>query len=113
MNTYIQFSIDDTISILKELTEKRPYSIFDIERFRFLKSLRDEYGCAFSMYAFFEDDKGFNLSAVTNEYKSEFIKHSNWLKYGVHSTNKNSSFADSDGVCEYKRIQTDLVGNFQ
>lgn len=108
MESYIQFSIDDTLAVLKELTQKRPSSVFEIQPFQFFKQLHTQYGLVVSFYAFFEDDDNFTLAEVTDTYKSEFAANSDWLKFGVHSTNKRTSFIKEDGVAEYRRIHAQL-----
>ncbi len=109
IDTHIQFSVDDAIGILKELTEKQPQSLFEIERFAFFRGLRQEYGITVSFYAFFEEESGFTLFDVTDKYKKEFEENADWLKFGVHSTNRSSSFSQTDGLTEYERIYQALI----
>lgn len=85
----VHFSIDDCIISLKELTENvhKYNSIFDNSFFNALKALHDVYGAVFSLYIW-EEKSGFNISQVTNVYKSEFESCKKWLKFGFHGSAK-------------------------
>ncbi len=107
--TYLQFSIDDTADIVKELTEKRPASVFQIERLAFLKGLHEQYGAIFSLYAFYRGEDGFTLSLLPDCYRAELQANADWLRWGAHSTDKTSSFATTDGAFEYERIWAALT----
>lgn len=80
---FIHYSIDDTICVFKQLTIEQPYSLFDIPFFRFLKNLHNKYGLVISCYCFYKSG-GFELSDCSRNYKSEFEKNSNWLRFGFH-----------------------------
>ncbi len=91
---FINFSIDDTINIFKDITENNYSSIFDNETLRIFKYLHNKYGTTFTLYCFYEKDD-FNLSKAKTNYKSEFEANSKWLKFGFHSLNSNSNYQEN------------------
>lgn len=115
----IHFSIDDTILIFKDLTEKQDKysSIFDNYTLGFLKKMHDEYGMSVSMYCWYEDNDGFDLSSCSKKYKQEFENHSDWLKFNFHSFNSDqdlklvdySTFVSQFDLFKYSLEE--IVGN--
>lgn len=85
----IHFSVDDCIEIFKELTDKQDCfkSMFDQPILGYLKELHEAYGIKVSLYCFYEDLNGFNLSQATDLYAKEFMDNSDWLKLGFHGKN--------------------------
>ena len=63
----IHFSVDDTIDVFKNLTFKKYISCFCEPTLAFFKKLNEKYGFKVSLYCFFEDDFGFNLSKCTEK----------------------------------------------
>lgn len=109
-NKYYHFSIDDVNDVFADLTyNKDKYnSIFDNNTLNWLKSLHDEYGLVTSCYVFYENGN-FNLSLVPSKYKDEFEKNSNWLRFGFHSLNANTSYDTSlDLVEDYRKTIMEL-----
>ncbi|MBE9899657.1 BppU family phage baseplate upper protein [Enterococcus casseliflavus] len=98
-NPYMFFSLDDTISILKDLTENSSNytSIFNNEKLGFLKSMHDDYGAVFTLLLFNEDSDGWDISSTTNKYRLEFAANSHWLKFGFHSQKSDVNYAESTG----------------
>ncbi|MFS1028758.1 hypothetical protein ACFC89_08755, partial [Enterococcus casseliflavus] len=96
---YMFFSLDDTISILKDLTENSSNytSIFNNEKLGFLKSMHDDYGSVFTLLLFNEDSDGWDISSTTNKYRLEFAANSHWLKFGFHSQKSDVNYAESTG----------------
>lgn len=91
-----RLSSDDNIRFLKELTEGDYKSIFDHPYLAVYKKAHDLYGAKVHInlfYAFddnarakFNDDHGyFDLSMMTDKYKDEFVKNSDWLKLAFHA----------------------------
>lgn len=96
---YIHLSFDDvTFCIQNLITNKYTFtSIFNEPFFAKLKYFHDAYGAKFSLYCY-----GTTLSGLDGTFKQEFIKNSDWLKFGLHSwsndtyTNTTAEQAKSD-----------------
>lgn len=92
----IHFSIDDTINIFKNLTLGEYSSCFEEPTLLFFKRLNEKYGLKVSLYCFFEEDSGFNLSEVTDKFKEEFRANSKWLRFGFHALNRKSDYSSEN-----------------
>lgn len=84
------FFIDDVLWVFRDLTRKRPASLFDNEYMAMLKRAYDEYGVKVQLNAFYKTsfwygDDEFSLSDMTDAYKKEWEEASHWLKIGFHS----------------------------
>ncbi len=104
---YAFFSVDDTISILKDITTNvETYtSIFDNVKMKMLKDWHDVYGAVFSLFLFNEDAAGWKIEEMTDRFKTEFEENANWLKLGFHSQKSTVNYGSSDG--------SDLVAAYQ
>lgn len=82
-------SLDDTIDVFKDLSMHCDsyQSIFDNPMLGYLKELHDCYGLKVSLYCFYEDEAGFDLSKATGHFAQEFHDNANWLKFGFHGRN--------------------------
>ena len=94
-----RISSDDNLIFLKQLTEGDYKSIFDHPYLAVYKKAHDLYGAKVHLNLFYEfcelteakfsSEMGcFNLSMVTDRYKEEFKKNSDWLKLAFHSRNE-------------------------
>ena len=84
------FYIDDVIWTLRELTNQKPDSMFDIPFLKMLKTAHDKYGMKVQLNLFYRTDffygeDEFCLKDVTDKYKSEWEANSDWLRLGFHS----------------------------
>lgn len=79
----LHFSVDDVIVSFKQLTETKPYSIFEIPMFGYLKKMHEKYGVVVSCYCFYACED-FTLSEATRQYRKEFENNSSWLKFSFH-----------------------------
>ena len=50
----MHLSVDDVILVFRELTERRPHSIFDCPFFHFFLDLHNRYGLVLSCYCFYQ-----------------------------------------------------------
>lgn len=111
-NTYMHLSIDDTITVFKDLTDNsdKYNSIFDNDMLNFFKSMHDKYGAVFSLYCFYEDDD-FNLSQCTDKFAKEFSENSYFLKFGFHSLSGDGNLAENWNTAEsdYQKVITQLI----
>ncbi|MBQ9786038.1 MAG: collagen-like protein, partial [Clostridia bacterium] len=107
----MHFSFDDTIASLKDLTDNASTytSIFDSPFFGALKEVHDEYGAVFSCYCFYEydvdgstetTDDTFTLADCTDAFASEFAANADWLRFGFHSRNENTTYGATDVTAE-------------
>ena len=90
MEKKVQFFIDDVLWVFRDLTREKPKSLFDNAYMAMLKRAYDEYGVKVQLNAFYRTsfwygDDEFSLSDMTDAYKNEWEKASEWLKIGFHS----------------------------
>ncbi|MBE6688423.1 MAG: hypothetical protein E7588_03980 [Ruminococcaceae bacterium] len=90
MKKQAYFFIDDVIWVMRDLTRLRPKSMFDNPFMNTLKKAHDQYGLTVQLNLFYRTDffygnDEFTLSDMTDEYKSEFEKASDWLKMTFHA----------------------------
>ncbi len=80
---YYRFSIDDNIWFLRDLSLSEYASIFDHPYLALLKRLHDTYGARFQFNIYYETE-GFDLSQMTDRYRPEWEKASDWLRLSFH-----------------------------
>ena len=84
-----RFSLDDNIWFLQNLTEnKGTYaSMFEDPYLAMLKKIHDAYGSKFHVNIYYETPRngGFDLSRMTDKYKDEWRKNSDWLRLSFHA----------------------------
>lgn len=84
------FYIDDVIWVFRDLTRKKPSSMFDNPFLNLLKEAHDKYGMKTQLNVFYQTDffygeDEFSLADMTDAYKKEWEESSDWLKMGFHS----------------------------
>jgi len=90
MSKKAYFYIDDVIWVFRDLTRKRPTSLFDHPFLNALKTAYDKYGVktqlnVFYKTSYFYGNDDFCLSEMTDAYKSEWEEASSWLKLAFHA----------------------------
>lgn len=90
MNKKAHFLIDDCIWVFRDITRKRPASLFDNPFLKMLKTAYEKYGVKTQLNAFYRNSSfygndDFSLSDMTDAYKSEWKEASDWLKIGFHA----------------------------
>jgi len=88
---YFHFSIDDTIDVFDDISRSNYASIFQNETLSWLKELHDTYGVKVSCFVMFEKEN-FSLSECPDSYISEFEENSDWLRFGFHTRNMNTTY---------------------
>lgn len=87
-------SVDDNIWWLAELTEGDYPSLFDHPYLAVYRRMHEAYGAKVRLNLFYEVSgnsahalryKDFNLSMMTDRYRDEFIRNSDWLHLAFHS----------------------------
>ncbi len=68
---YYRFSVDDNIRFLRDLSEKDHESIFSHPYLALFKKLHDKYDARFQFNLFYSTE-GFDLSQITDRYKSQW-----------------------------------------
>lgn len=121
MNKRAQFFIDDVIWLFRDLTRKKPLSLFDNPFMACLKKAYEEYGVKTQLNVFYKTsfwygNDEFSLSDMTDFYKKEFEQASHWLKLGFHSKEEWPDYpyvnADYDLVDSNFRLIRDEVYRF-
>ncbi len=81
-----RFSLDDNIWFLKDISQNssRYKSIFQNPYLGFLKEVHDTYGTKIHINIYYQCD-GFNLSQMTDKYKSEWKDNADWLRLSFHA----------------------------
>lgn len=94
--TYAHFSVDDVVSQLKDVTDNKDVytSIFDNLLFAFWKRLHNDYGVVVTFNMFYSDNNGWDLSMMTDKFKSDFIDNQSWLKLAFHGENPTIKYND-------------------
>jgi len=82
------FTVDDNIRFLKELTDINYTSMFDHPYLSMYKRLHEKYSVKVQLNLFYEYED-FDLSMMTERYKSEWRDCSDWLKLSFHSKLEN------------------------
>jgi len=97
MNKLAHFFIDDTIWLMRDLTRQRPASMFDNPFLHMLKTAHERYGIKTQLNLFYKtsacygtDD--FCLADMTDAYKAEWEKASDWLKLAFHAKEEFPSY---------------------
>lgn len=107
MDKKAYFFIDDVIWVFRDLTRKRPKSLFDNPFMNVLKTAHERYGMKVQLNLFMRTDffygtDEFSLSEMTDAYKKEWEESSDWLKLGFHSKQEFPDYpwinADYDDV---------------
>ena len=107
-NNIIHISVDDVIQIFKELTEQKPFTIFDMPFFYFFKRLHEKYGLVVSLYCFYLHED-FTLASCTRNYRAEFEANSDWLRFGFHGYSGEEDYQTQDNTDSER--QYDIVMN--
>lgn len=87
----IHVSVDDTFSLLWNLTENQDQysSIFEQPMLSYLQELHRKYGAVYSLYCYYQqiDANGVlhTLDEVTDQYRGEFEMNSDWLRLSFHA----------------------------
>lgn len=81
-----RLSIDDAVWFLKDIHVNTAVytSIFENPFLKFLKQVHDTNGTKVHINIFYETD-GFNLSQLTDKFKSEWKDNADWLKLSFHA----------------------------
>lgn len=98
---HYRISSDDNIIFLADLTRGEYASIFDHPYLAIYKKAHELYGAMVQLNLFYEycesgmaklsiPKKYFNLSMMTDRYKTEFTANSDWLKFAFHSRNETA-----------------------
>ncbi|MBQ3224709.1 MAG: hypothetical protein IJB42_03275 [Oscillospiraceae bacterium] len=108
------FYIDDVIWCLRDVTQKRPASLFDDPFFSMLKNAHDEYGMTVQLNLFYRTDffygsREFTLKDVTDAYRSEFDEASDWLKFGFHAKQEYPAFPYVNAEYEDVKMDCDAI----
>ncbi len=84
------FFIDDVIWIFRDLTRRKPVSMFDHPFLKTLKTAHQSYGLKVQLNIFYRTDffygnDEFTLADMTDAYRAEWESASDWLKLGFHA----------------------------
>ena len=106
----IHFSIDDFGTALADITvNKNKYnSIFENKTFALFKELHEKYGYVFSCYCYTNGTthNQIDISTVTTNFKKEFEKCSDWLKFGFHGKDDDTKFTGATGLGTFTNLVT-------
>ena len=84
-----RYSLDDNIWFLQNLTENKDVykSAFEDPYLAMLKDIHDRYGSKFHINVYWETPRhgGFNLTQMTDKFRSEFIANSDWMRMSFHA----------------------------
>jgi len=115
-----RLSVDDNILFLRDITKNKDAysSIFDNPYLSVYKKAHDLYGACVQLNLFYETDgmprfneKGeyFNLSMMTDKFRSEFEENSDWLRMSFHSRAEHPDKPYINAAAEEIRDDAELV----
>ncbi len=87
----IHFSVDDCIGVFRWITKNNPESIFDTYLFSTLLNWHNEFDLKVTLYMFFDDGNGFNITKIPSKYIKELEENSSWIYFGYHGVNSNEN----------------------
>ena len=99
MNKTFHFTVDDNIRFLKELTESDSVSIFDHPYPAMYQELHKKFDLKVQLNLFYEFGD-FDLSMMSDRFKDEWERNSDWLKLSFHSRLENEKPYISSGYDE-------------
>ena len=81
-----RLSLDDNILFLKDISvnSSKYTTIFENPYLGFLKEVHDTYGTKIHINIYYQTD-GFNLSDMTDKYREEWSRNSDWLRLSFHA----------------------------
>ena len=106
------FTVDDNIIFLKQTTERGYKSIFDHPYLKMYKRLHEKFNLKIQLNLFYRT-AGFDLSMMSDRYKSEWKENCDWLKLSFHSDENNVKpyeFSDYDEVFgDAERVNREIL----
>jgi hypothetical protein len=103
-----RLSIDDNIWFLRDIQANsgKYRSIFENPYLGFLKHVHDTFGTRIHLNLFYQTE-GFNLSQMTDKYKSEWKDNAEWLRLSFHAL---SEFPDRPYLTAgYEQVKNDCI----
>jgi len=82
------FTIDDNIRLLHSLSAGKEESLFSTPYLALIKRLHEKYDLKVQLNLFYEMP-GFDLSQMTDRFKTEWEQNAHWLKLSFHSRLEN------------------------
>jgi hypothetical protein len=108
-----RLSLDDNILFLKDISEHSAQykSIFENPYLSFLREVHDTYGTKIHLNIYYQTE-GFNLSQMTDKFRTEWKAHSGWLRLSFHALRDkpdnpyiNSGYNEVKKDCEMAKAQ--------
>jgi hypothetical protein len=112
--TSIHLSVDDVLSLPRELDDGAFESVWQHPGFGFLHRLHHEYGAVFSLYCFWTDGS-WDLGGVTTAYAAELSEAASWLRWGFHAYDEGTIYHDGfppGQAAEHYRLVTGAIARF-
>ncbi|MBE7063885.1 MAG: hypothetical protein E7390_08910 [Ruminococcaceae bacterium] len=108
------FFIDDVIWVMRDLTRKKPTSMFDNPFLSHLKEAHDKYGMKVQLNLFYRTDffygnDEFTLSDMTDAYKAEWEEASDWLKLAFHAKQEFPDYPYVNATYEDVKANYELI----
>lgn len=105
----VHFSIDDVFGSLRWLARNKCKSdeLYKSSTFEFINSLHKKYDAEVTLYCLCQDD-GFTLRDVPDTWRDEFVRNSDWLKFGFHCNDYDSNY-NSCSVEEFEYQYDEFV----
>ncbi|MDD3586909.1 MAG: hypothetical protein PHQ75_06965 [Thermoguttaceae bacterium] len=84
-----RFQIDDSSFFLRDIHQKNYTSIFECFWLNGLRKLHKNYGARFAVNCFYSTpEKDFDMSMMSDKYKSEWNDNADWLRLTFHAKNE-------------------------
>ncbi len=99
------FTVDDNIRFFQALSTENADSLFSNPYLAMYKRLHEKYRLKVQLNLFYEMP-GFDLSQMTERFKTEWAENSHWLKLSFHSRLEN---VDPYRTSGYNEVYTDCT----
>ena len=105
MNKQFCFTVDDNIRFLRELSQGDAKSMFEHPYLAMYRRLHERYALCVQLNLFFEEGT-FDLTHMTDRFRTEWEENANWLRLSFHSRIENvkpyefSGYEEVFGDCE-------------
>lgn len=105
-----RFQVDDNSFFTRDIHQKGYKSIFDSPYLGMFRDFHEKYGVKVVLNLFYTTpEEDFNLSQLSDRYKSEWQDNAHWLKLAFHARNEFPDHPYLVGTPEQLRQDIDLI----
>lgn len=108
------FTVDDNIRFFRELTEKRPADMFEHPYLAMYRRLHEKFDLKVQLNLFYKEGV-YDLTQMTDAYRSQWQENAHWLKMSFHSEWENVKpyeFSGYQEVYDHCKAVSDQILRF-